>query len=114
MADATQDDLDAMETRIRQGLGPDECLIDHLKDGEDVKALLDLPAGRAMLRECTQAAATYLRILTTEEPPDAETERKALLALRLNVGIIRRMALTVAMGREAEKVLLERDGESEF
>lgn len=112
MPEPTQADFDAMDRRIRAGLGPEAGLVDRLQDGIDLVALLDLPAGKALIAECTRVATEYLRILTAEEPPSANDERTALLALRLNIGILRRMATTVTIGKQAEQMIRQRDAEA--
>lgn len=105
----SEEALAEMERRVREGLGPEQFLVDHLLVGEGLQQLLNLPAGKALIAESTLGALTYLRMLADETPPSPEEERKALLALRLNIGILRRMVLIVKQANTAAETMISDD-----
>jgi hypothetical protein len=115
MSMETDDDvlLNRLEQQIRAGLGPESGLVDMFKAGEDMQALLNLPAGKALVADAAQRAIGALMVITNDVPPSVEREREAVLALRLNVCILRRMSAVVANGKSAEVQMSIRAAEAD-
>jgi hypothetical protein len=102
------DQYQELEKSVRHGLGPEASLIDVLTEGDQVRIFAESPIGKALITDCGQRCVGALETLTLEDGPSPEEERKALLALRLNIGILRRMAAFVAAGNTAERAILDR------
>lgn len=112
--DVTEEFLAHQERAIREGLGPEEGLLDVFKDGEAMQAFLRTGAGRVLVHSCVVEAVRALRTLTDDvQLPNAETENRALLALRMNIGILRRMSVIVREGMMAEQAMIAIDHEND-
>jgi len=105
--DVTSDDLDAMERQLRRGLGPEAPLVDIFKRGIDVGVFISSPGGKAIVEECTVRAVYALEELTVDGPGSLG-QAEALVAFKLNVAILRRMAAIVAAGDQAGSAIEQR------
>lgn len=107
MPDVTADDLDLMERQLRRGLGPEAALVDIFKRGMHVGAFVSSEGGRAIVEECTRRIVECMEELTREDVLPTEQER-SLVAFKLNVAILRRMAALVAAGEQAGNAIEQR------
>ncbi|MGH2903915.1 MAG: hypothetical protein ACRDK7_10075 [Solirubrobacteraceae bacterium] len=111
-AQVLEESFEDLERRVRQGLGPEEAIVDVLKDGAIISAWVRSDAARVLLRDSFKRITSQFRELTGD--PSKLTPEKAfhgVLALSLEVGIVRRIAATIAAGNNAEEYLAARDRE---
>ncbi|MGH2903439.1 MAG: hypothetical protein ACRDK7_07650 [Solirubrobacteraceae bacterium] len=113
-AEILEESLETLERHVRQGLGVEAPLVNVLKNGLAVEAMARSDAGRALIRDCLARAAEHLQELTRD--PASLTPEKAfhgVLALSLEVGILRRIAATISAGNQAGQRMIQREQESE-
>jgi hypothetical protein len=103
-----------LEQRVREGLGPEGALVDVLKNGQAVEAMVRSDAGRALIRDCLARAAEVLQRMTGNVATlTPERAFQDVLALSLEVGILRRVAATIRAGHQAEARIIEAGREIE-
>lgn len=96
-----------MERQLRRGLGPEAPLVDIFKRGMQVGAFVSSEGGRAIVEECTRRIVECMEDLTREDGVP-EDEKRALVAFKLNVAILRRMAALIAAGEQAGSAIEQR------
>lgn len=94
--------LEEMEQRVRRGLGPEEGLVDLVKEGYEVEQFLTTPGGRALVRSTMREISRQLKRMCKD--PETLTPERAfrdVLALTSQIGILRSISGIVAVGRNA-------------
>jgi hypothetical protein len=102
----TDESLDKLERRVREGLSPDDqFILDALKEGVAVEELLASEGGRALLAECVNTGKAAFSALMTTDLSERD-ERRHLLDLRVAVGMARMLSRLVGAGLAAERCLI--------
>jgi hypothetical protein len=107
-AQLLEEDFRRTEQDVRQGLGPEAGLIDVLKRGLAAEALARSEDGRRLIHDCAVRATEILQDIGSD-PTKITAERAfaQVLALSLELGILRRVAATICAGKNAERGIVE-------
>lgn len=108
----TEETLEALEHRIRAGLGPEAGLVDALKDGLCMERFLDTEVGRALVRDvCTRATGMLVEMTSNVANLTPDKAFQQQVALSQELGILRRIAAFVTGGRLAADRMVEQEVE---
>lgn len=100
MPDISQESLDGLERDLRRSLGPDQRLVDIFIAGQRVGELISSAGGRAIIEDCAKRVIEAMAGMSAEDATP-EQERIAMVAFKLNIAILRRMAAIVRAGEAA-------------
>jgi hypothetical protein len=97
-------ELDRLESAVRNELGAREILVDLIQIGIDVEALMRDKGGQFIVYETTNAIAGTLQALLRDDASDAQV-LAAVKNLRVSYGVLATIVDLIKRGRAAAEEL---------
>ena len=101
-ANALPTDYDALVEEFKKAAGPLEAAVDYVQNGIEMESFRDSRAGKIIIAVSMQAMHSALAsILHAETSGQALVD--AVMALRVQHRLLNTIAVTIQIGREAER-----------